>query len=1274
MPQVLTLLVPKSTPSKGTSKRRPAKDSNPLNSKASFHKREQNALDLTRDQNVNTSSSSTVEVFGEARPIWREDSASRIEPTPKKSRKRKSDELESDTIRGPSTQKLTITPRTSQSSFIAIDTYPEEDPPPYSTNPVQVSGKQTNRPGNTLSTTHPHGASRTDDDFDVLDGFSENVFSDLEQGLDCPSDALIMGKSCIGVPTTEYQPLSDRAISRTRKIKLGSPDLARKKRRSAIADSEDEDGDVDAEDIQHKSFSQSTTVPKSHYYNDDLRSPQLPIKDSTPDRSLRSVKLEEFATDNMLAVEPKPQAKNPHHPKSNSTASPFQRDSPTKISSSHPKQQTNIGATSSAGINCVHQSSVRSFLDYEPYRTQTFLDGLHSARRSKAETMYNYNIEGRAVPGELQREIASLNIKIKAMDELLSLRVEHHQLIKRKEDIKTRLISAIEEGHDMTSYKSEMDENKHAARRLSHIEQEISRLLGEASVILPDSRSPSQSVVNAVTKVSQTSDNQDRRAAVLIQSTQAPDRLQTVYKSGHPVTSSSKPSRTQYVGQTQICDESPRTPKKQSSIRADEAVLLKVSASSKVAREIPVSHSSHARRSPLRTYTPPVNGADVTAYFSPSKQRSKLKITVGRDQSLDKSSFGRPSFDMAPLPGSRNNCGTEDYEEHLFTTQMGSPQRPLDDDEYGHDEDDEDMLEVAEELENRSTFAIPRQAAEQRAVFAETSANVLRSQTQKPCTSGTHGSTQSVHMQYPWSRDVKAAMKERFHLRGFRPNQLEAINATLGGKNAFVLMPTGGGKSLCYQLPSIVSSGNTRGVTVVISPLLSLMQDQVDHLQKLKIQAFLINSEVTAEHRRLVMGSLRDPTPEKYIQLLYVTPEMISKSEAMVNVFRDLHRRKRLARIVIDEAHCVSQWGHDFRPDYKLLGEVRQQFKDVPVMALTATATENVKVDVIHNLGINGCEIFTQSFNRPNLTYEVRSKGKAKDVLDSIANTITTTYKNQSGIIYCLSRQNCENIAEKLSKEYGVKAHHYHAGMDPPEKQSIQKQWQAGGYHVIVATIAFGMGIDKPDVRFVIHHTIPKSLEGYYQETGRAGRDGKRSGCYLYYGYQDTSALKRMIDDGDGSWEQKERQRKMLRNVVQFCENKSDCRRVQVLNYFNESFQREDCNGACDNCNSDSTFESQDFTEYAIAAIELVKRIEADNVTLLHCVDVFRGGKSKKIVDLNHNSTDQYGVGSNLDRGEVERLFYRLLSEDALAEHNIVNKAGFASQYLHVRSYHSTPF
>jgi len=265
-----------------------------------------------------------------------------------------------------------------------------------------------------------------------------------------------------------------------------------------------------------------------------------------------------------------------------------------------------------------------------------------------------------------------------------------------------------------------------------------------------------------------------------------------------------------------------------------------------------------------------------------------------------------------------------------------------------------------------------------------------------------------------------------------------------------------------------------------------------------------------------------------------------------------------------------------------------------------------------------------------------------------------------------LSKKNCEDIAAKLRTNHNIMAHHYHAGMEPEEKKLVQKKWQAGQYNVIVATIAFGMGIDKPDVRFVFHHTIPKSLEGYYQETGRAGRDGKVSGCFLYYGYHDTSALKRMIDDGEGSYDQKERQRQMLRNVVQFCENRSDCRRVQVLNYFGEAFSKDKCNASCDNCKSKSRFESRDFSEHVPGALSLVGKVQEDNVTLLHCVDVFRGGKSRKIMDLGHDRLPEYGAGSGMEKGNVERLFYRLVSEDALAEHNRVNKVGFASNYVHV--------
>lgn len=608
----------------------------------------------------------------------------------------------------------------------------------------------------------------------------------------------------------------------------------------------------------------------------------------------------------------------------------------------------------------------------------------------------------------------------------------------------------------------------------------------------------------------------------------------------------------------------------------------------------------------------------------------------------------------------RDSPGIPEHEPETFSRNMGSPAppSPMYEEFAVDDYDDQEILNTLESLERHSRHEAAAIIPAPRQPLSQISHNVQRgmSVTRKP-----QQSAQDL-LKHPWSKDVMTALRKRFHLKGFRHNQLEAINATLAGKDTFVLMPTGGGKSLCYQLPSIIHSGKTTGVTIVVSPLLSLMQDQVDHLQKLKIQAFLINSEVTPEHKQLVFQSLRGPRPEDFIQLLYVTPELLGKNTAIISVFEDLHRRKKLARLVIDEAHCVSQWGHDFRPDYKTLGETRRKFPGVPVMALTATATENVKVDTIHNLSIDGCETFTQSFNRPNLYYEVRQKKKG--TTQEMADTINESHRGQSGIIYCLSRKNCEKIAKELREKYRIRCAHYHAGMNAEDRARVQKEWQKGLYHVIVATIAFGMGIDKPDVRFVIHHSLPKSLEGYYQETGRAGRDGKPSRCYLYYGYGDTNLLKRQINDGEGSWEQKERQKLMLRNVTHFCDNKSDCRRAQVLQYFNEHFNRQDCNDNCDNCLSDAQFETIDCSDHAARIIKLVRKIHQDKCTLLHCVDVYRGSKVKRIKDLGHDQLAEAGYGADLERGDAERLFYLLLAEDALEEFNETNGKGFAIQYV----------
>ena len=588
------------------------------------------------------------------------------------------------------------------------------------------------------------------------------------------------------------------------------------------------------------------------------------------------------------------------------------------------------------------------------------------------------------------------------------------------------------------------------------------------------------------------------------------------------------------------------------------------------------------------------------------------------------------------------------------------------DDDY---DDDAEMLAAVDNVEQGRALSVPRLGlGRTTSVLSEGSGNVVIPRKVKPTTSRKSTSSQSKPsirpelMRFPWSEEVRRTLKDRFRMSKFRHNQLEAINATLAGKDAFVLMPTGGGKSLCYQLPAMIRGGKTRGITIVISPLLSLMHDQIAHMEKVGIQAKPFNGEMNSEQRRIVMENFRDEYPEHKVQLLYVTPEMLSKSESFINGLLQLHRKGKLARIVIDEAHCVSQWGHDFRPDYKALGQVRRKFPGVPVMALTATATENVIVDVKHNLGMDNCEVFSQSFNRPNLYYEVRVK--EKNLPDRFAELIHEKYHGQTGIIYTLSRRSAETIAEKLLKVHRIKAHHYHAQMDPAEKVRVQRDWQMGKIQVVVATIAFGMGIDKPDVRFVIHQHIPKSLEGYYQETGRAGRDGKHSDCYLYFAYGDIQSLRRMINDGEGNRQQKERQLDMLNRVVTFCEKRHTCRRVEILRYFGEKFDASFCKGGCDNCRSgriNVSVEMQDFTTYAVAVLEIVKAEES--LTLGRIVEIMSGKLKRENGHLNG-----FGIAKHLKPQEIQRIILSLNAEGALAERNKVNKSvNIAITYYTVR-------
>jgi len=412
--------------------------------------------------------------------------------------------------------------------------------------------------------------------------------------------------------------------------------------------------------------------------------------------------------------------------------------------------------------------------------------------------------------------------------------------------------------------------------------------------------------------------------------------------------------------------------------------------------------------------------------------------------------------------------------------------------------------------------------------------------------------------EFPWTYQLKKDNFIYFGNVSFRPNQLESMNAILSNRDVFVLMPTGGGKSLCYQLPALWGPG----VTIVVSPLISLITDQVSQLHERGIFAAALTASTTAQVRKSIFDDLRATFPR--LRLLYVTPERISKSAMFHKYLTQLYNRNLLARFVIDEAHCVSQWGHDFRPDYTQLKLLKREFRGIPIMALTATATVEVREDIKVQLGIPNCVTFQQSFNRSNLTYYVREK--KKNAIQEIAQEIRDKYARQCGIIYCLSQRDCEVLADTLYREYEILAAPYHAGLSDERRQLTHEDWMYGRVHVICATVAFGMGINKGDVRYVYHYSMPKNIEGYYQESGRAGRDGKRSDCILYFSHADRFRLLRMISDSEGSQEQILRNEQGVAKMASYCLNDVECRRQLLLAYFSESFDPVHCNPPCDNC------------------------------------------------------------------------------------------------------------
>ena len=466
---------------------------------------------------------------------------------------------------------------------------------------------------------------------------------------------------------------------------------------------------------------------------------------------------------------------------------------------------------------------------------------------------------------------------------------------------------------------------------------------------------------------------------------------------------------------------------------------------------------------------------------------------------------------------------------------------------------------------------------------------------------------------------MRDLLKQYFGYDRFRPLQEEVISNVLAKQDSLVIMPTGGGKSLCYQLPAL----RLDGVTLVVSPLIALMKDQVDGLKAIGVRAEFLNSSLTFEE----MSRVRGEALRGELKILYVSPERLA-----IDSFRTFLSQLSVSLVAVDEAHCISEWGHDFRPDYRQLGGLRRSMSDVPFIALTATATPRVRDDIVNQLGLKNPNRFVASFNRENLNYEVRTKRNAfSQLVEMLENR-----RGQSVIIYCYSRKETEEIAVDLD-QMGFRARAYHAGMDAEARRRTQEGFISGEFPVVVATIAFGMGIDKPDVRLVVHHSMPKSLEGYYQETGRAGRDGLPSDCILLYSYGDRSRQEYFINQVN---DQLERQRltTKLDQVVDFCQLRS-CRRRYLLDYFGDETVSDDptennCQG-CDVCSTPR--EEFDATVISQKIMSAIIRT-GERFGIAHVAAVLLGSKRKKVLELGHENLSVFGIVDDLDRLEIREI------------------------------------
>jgi len=477
-----------------------------------------------------------------------------------------------------------------------------------------------------------------------------------------------------------------------------------------------------------------------------------------------------------------------------------------------------------------------------------------------------------------------------------------------------------------------------------------------------------------------------------------------------------------------------------------------------------------------------------------------------------------------------------------------------------------------------------------------------------------------MNIKQPPATSALSVLQNTFGYSAFRDQQAEIIDQAISGENVLVLMPTGGGKSLCYQIPALVRSG----VGIVISPLIALMQDQVSALEQLGVRACFLNSTLDFQQVQYIEQALHSGE----IDLLYIAPERLIQPRTL-NLLSQLH----ISLFAIDEAHCVSQWGHDFRSDYLTLSLLQEQFPHVPRIALTATADERTKQEIIERLHLHSAKKYVSSFDRPNIQYRISQKENAKKQL---VHFIEQNHANECGIVYCLSRKRVESFSEYLSKQ-GFTALPYHAGLSADIRQTHQNRFLREDNIIIVATIAFGMGIDKPDVRFVAHVDLPKSIEAYYQETGRAGRDGLPSTAWMIYGLQDVVFLNKMMQDSQGSVQFKRSERNKLDAMLGLCEV-IGCRRKVLRNYFNEQAP-EHC-GNCDNCLT--PVKTWDASVAAQKALSTVYRSE-QRFGAVHLIDILIGSSNQKIKQFNHQDLSTYGIGKEIDTNTWRSVFRQLV-------------------------------